>query len=153
MRHDRKESYLTAGEIYDGDGARKFNEDAAQVRASVRKAGRSLGVVLPADVVEDLVQETFLRFLSRRSESEIACLPAYLARIARNATIEWMKWRSAKKRDARLTTSLSSISTIVSPFPNPEEEATCRDLLARELSVRCRRLDRQPKKPERVCRE
>jgi DNA-directed RNA polymerase specialized sigma24 family protein len=147
VRSNRKKPHLTAGEIYDGDGGREFRDDASRVRASVRKTARSLGVVIQADVIEDLVQETFLRFLARRSGKEIACLPAYLARVARNTTIEWLKWRSAQKRDSRLTTSLSEVSTMVSAFPNPEEEAACRDLLADRLA-------RQgTKKPERVCHE
>lgn len=147
MRSARTKPCLSAGEIYDGDGAREFRNDAAQVRASVRKTARSLGVVLQADVIEDLVQETFLRLLARRSGTEIACLPAYLARVARNTTIEWLKWRSAQKRDSRLTTSLSEVSTMVSAFPNPEEEAACRDLVADRLARQGTR------KPERVCRE
>lgn len=147
MRSARTKSYLSAGEIYDGDGAREFNKDAAQVRASVRKAARSLGVVIPADVVEDLVQETFLRIVARRSGDEIACLPAYLARVARNTTIEWLKWRSAQKRDARLTTSLSEVATMVSPYPNPEEEVACRCLIADRLGRQGRKM------PERVSRE
>lgn len=147
MKSNRKKPYLTAGEIYDGDGGREFNKDAAQVRASVRKAARSLGVVIPADAVEDLVQETFLRLVARRSGEEIACMPAYLARVARNTTIEWLKWRSAQKRDARLTTSLSEVATMVSPYPNPEEEAACRDLVADRLARQ------EASKPERVCRE
>lgn len=74
---------LAAGDTYDRDSEGKFSEHEGRVRATVRKTARSLGVVLQEDVIEDLVQETFLNVLARKRAREVACLPAYLSRTAR----------------------------------------------------------------------
>lgn len=130
-------------DIYDGDGAQEFPEHASRVRASVLRTTRSYGAPLQEDRIDDLVQETFLTLLARGSEKEVASVPAYLARIARNVTIDTLRHKSAKKRDEQKTTSLSDASAMPSPAPTPEEEVILRDEFARGVSVIRRLLSSQ----------
>lgn len=121
--------------VYDGDGAKEFPAHESRVRATVLRTTRSFGAALQEDRIDDLVQETFLSLLARGAHKDVIRVPAYLAGIARNVTIDALRHKNAKRRDEQKTTSLSDAAAVPSPAPTPEEEVILRDEFSRGVAV------------------
>ncbi len=92
------------------------------LRQLLAAQAQSYGVPSTKDVVDEVVQETYLRLFQNnrkvlkecRGRSEMA-IKSYLRRVARSALIDWMRSRGAKKRGRDTSISIDK------PDPDADE--------------------------------
>lgn len=99
----------------DADWAPLLRRVEPALRSALVGLGRSYGVRLTRDLLDEVVQETYVRLLQNdrrvlrgcnaRSETRIM---SYLRRVARSALIDWLRARRALKRDRRLELSIDT---------------------------------------------
>lgn len=90
----------------DGDWAPLVQRVEPALRCTLAGLGRSYGLRLTRDLVDEVIQETYLRLLQNnrrvlrgckgRTESTIM---SYLRSVARSALVDWLRARRALKRD------------------------------------------------------
>ncbi|HEX4952666.1 MAG TPA: sigma-70 family RNA polymerase sigma factor [Thermoanaerobaculia bacterium] len=109
------------------------------IRRRIRWTAATWGVCLRADAVDDLAQDLQLRLWERGVPREVEDFPAYVLRAASNLTIDALRRRRAKKREAP-TSPAGKSAVLGPPWPaTPEEMAIGRDCLRQQLAE-CRRL-------------
>ena len=96
-----------------GDWAPLLERVEPALRATLAGLGRSYGLSLSRDLVDEVIQETYVRLLQNdrrvlrgckgRTESTIL---AYLRRVARSTLVDWLRARTALKRDPSSEQSL-----------------------------------------------
>ncbi len=91
----------------DGDWAPLVQRVEPALRCALAALGQSYGLRLTRDLVDEVIQETYVRLLQNnrrvlrgckgRTESTIM---SYLRRVARSALVDWLRARRALKRDS-----------------------------------------------------
>ena len=85
--------------------------DKATMFASLRASlSRSVRRIVPDKEIEDVVQETFLRFCQASDEQEIRSPEAFMFRTARNLALDHVK-----SAEYRLTETLEDYSDFLAP--------------------------------------
>lgn len=104
--------------------------DKATMFASLRASlSRSVRLIVPDKEIEDVVQETFLRFCQASDEQEIRSPEAFMFRTARNLALDHVK-----SAEYRLTETLEDYSDFLAPGLGdaeggpPEQVASQREL-------------------------
>jgi len=111
----------------------------AGIRCKIWWVAHNRGVRLQDDAIDDLVQDLLLRLWQRGTSSAVGDLRAYVLCCAANLTIDSLRRRGAKKREAPDTTNGDG-SVLLPPWPpTPEQTVIGRDELRHQLA-HCRRL-------------
>lgn len=92
----------------------------AVIRRTVAKSAATFGRRLSLECVEDLVQEVFLNLWKSGAEDKLDSLP-YVRRVAANATVDLLRWQSARKRKGRRGMGLELEKMLWRSFRTPEE--------------------------------
>ncbi len=123
------------------------------LRSTVAGLGRSYGVYLNRDLLDEVIQETYVRLLQNdrrvlrgcRGRSETTIL-SYLRRVARSTLIDWLRARRALKRGPAVELSIDALDALdalagdVDGFDVPSRASSPLDALyAQELRRRFRR--------------
>lgn len=128
------------------------------VRGAVAATAERFATRLPAECVEDLLQETFLNLWKSRRERMLDCLP-YVRRSAANAAIDFLRRQGAQKRSLHRHETFDLVRMLWQPPQTPEEILSERQeayrLLAGNPAIRkrVRRLMRQMTKGGARCPE
>ncbi len=91
----------------DADWASLVRRVDPLLRSTLTALARSYGTYLTSDLLDELIQETYLRLLQKdrrglrgcRAKSETT-IRSYLRRVARSTLVDWLRARSALKRGA-----------------------------------------------------
>ncbi|MCY3966667.1 MAG: hypothetical protein OXG83_16730 [Acidobacteria bacterium] len=90
----------------DGDWAPLVQRVEPALRCALAGLGRSYGLRLTRDLLDEVVQETYLRLLQNNRRVLRGCkgrtettIMSYLRRVARSALVDWLRARRALKRD------------------------------------------------------
>lgn len=90
----------------DGDWASLVQRLEPALRRALAGLGRSYGLRLSRDVLDEVVQETYVRLLQNDRRVLRGCkgrtettIMSYLRRVARSALVDWLRARRALKRD------------------------------------------------------
>ena len=120
------------------------------LRSTLAGLGRSYGVYLNRDLLDEVIQETYVRLLQNdrrvlrgcRGQSETTIL-SYLRRVARSTLIDWLRARRALKRGPAIELSIDALGGLaenVDGFDVPSRASSPLDLIyAQELRRRFRR--------------
>lgn len=101
------------------------------LRSTLSGLGRSYGVYLNRDLLDEVIQEMYVRLLQNdrrvlrgcRGRSETTIL-SYLRRVARSTLVDWLRARRALKRGAVVELSIEVLDSLTDP-------ADCFDLAHR----------------------
>lgn len=134
----------------DADWASLIRRVDPMLRSTLAGLGRSYGVYLSRDLLDEVIQETYVRLLQNdrrvlrgcRARSETTIL-SYLRRVARSTLIDWLRARRALKRGPAIELSIEAMDALagdVDGFDVPSRAASPLDsIYARELRRRFRR--------------
>lgn len=91
----------------DADWASLVGRLDPMLRRTVAALGRSYGVYLTRDLLDEVIQETWLRLLQNDRRALRGCrggteatILTYLRRVARSTLVDWLRARAALKRGA-----------------------------------------------------
>ncbi len=134
----------------DADWASLVRRVDPMLRSTLAGLGRSYGVYLNRDLLDEVIQETYVRLLQNdrrvlrgcRGRSETTIL-SYLRRVARSTLIDWLRARRALKRGPAVELSIDALDALagdVDGFDVPSRACSPLDALyAQELRRRFRR--------------
>ncbi len=134
----------------DTDWASLVQRVDPMLRSTLAGLGRSYGVYLNRDLLDEVIQEIYVRLLRNdrrvlrgcRAESETT-IRSYLRRVARSTLIDWLRARRALKRGPAAELSLDVLNGLadeVDGFEVPSRTSSPLDAIyARELRGRFRR--------------
>lgn len=134
----------------DADWATLIRRVDPVLRSTLAGLGRSYGVYLNRDLLDEVIQETYVRLLQNdrrvlrgcRARSETTIL-SYLRRVARSTLIDWLRARRALKRGPAIELSIEAMDALagdVDGFDLPSRSASPLDsIYAQELRRRFRR--------------
>ncbi len=132
----------------DADWASLVRRVDPMLRSTLSGLGRSYGVYLNRDLLDEVIQETWVRLLQNdrrvlrgcRGRSETSIL-TYLRRVARSALIDWLRARRALKRGPAVELSIDALDALAGDgFDVPSRAASPLDALhVQELRRRFRR--------------
>lgn len=120
------------------------------LRSTLSGLGRSYGVYLNRDLLDDVIQETYVRLFQNdrrvlrgcRGRSEMTIL-SYLRRVARSTLIDWLRARRALKRGPAIELSIDALDGLageVDALAVPSRASSPLDAIhAQELRRRFRR--------------
>jgi len=111
----------------------------ARIRSRIWWTARNRGVGLQDDAIDDLTQELLLQLWERGVTSAVGDFPAYVISSAGNLTLDWLRRRRAKKREAPDSANGDGAMLLAPWVPTPEQTAIGRDELRHQLAE-CRRL-------------
>ncbi len=134
----------------DGDWAPLVQRVEPALRRTLVGLGRSYGLQLTRDLVDEVLQETYVRLLQNnrrvlrgckgRTESTIM---SYLRSVARSALVDWLRARQALKRDPAAELSIDFREGSADETDRLELPAAAtspfNDIYVRELRYRFRR--------------
>jgi DNA-directed RNA polymerase specialized sigma24 family protein len=134
----------------DGDWAPLVQRVEPALRCTLAGLGRSYGLRLTRDLVDEVIQETYVRLLQNdrrvlrgckgRTESTIM---SYLRRVARSALVDWLRARRALKRDPASELSIDVPELLADESDRLELPRAAanpfNDIYVRELRYRFRR--------------
>ncbi len=100
----------------DADWASLVHRVDPMLRSTLAGLGRSYGLYLSRDLLDEVIQETYVRLLQNnrkvlrgcRGRSETTIL-AYLRRVARSTLIDWLRARWALKRGPAVELSIDAL--------------------------------------------
>lgn len=134
----------------DADWASLVQRVDPMLRSTLSGLGRSYGVYLNRDLLDEVIQETYVRLLQNdrrvlrgcrgRSETTIR---SYLRRVARSTLIDWLRARRALKRGPAIELSIDALDVLagdVNGFDVPSRASSPLDAIyLQELRRRFRR--------------
>lgn len=100
----------------------------------VRGTARAFGVYLQEEDVEDMTQDVLLRLWERPPRRAAKHRRAYVCRVARNLTVDTLRFQSAAKRSAALTVPPDEASGIGERTADSLTRLIHRDELQQRLS-------------------
>jgi DNA-directed RNA polymerase specialized sigma24 family protein len=107
----------------------------AVIRGSIRRTAARFHQWLSAECVDDLIQEVLLRLLRSGTDEGLLNCPPYLSRVAANVTVDMLRSRGAKKRQAWPTTRLPPRLSPWQHSRTPEEIMLAREEARRVLKT------------------
>ncbi len=107
----------------DADWASLVRRVDPMLRSTLSGLGRSYGVYLNRDLLDEVIQETYVRLLQNdrrvlrgcRGRSETTIL-SYLRRVARSTLIDWLRSRRALKRGRAVELSIDALDVLAGDF-------------------------------------
>jgi RNA polymerase sigma factor (sigma-70 family) len=110
----------------------------AGIRRRIGWTARRQGIRLQDDAIDDLVQELLLQLWQRGASSAVGDFPAYALSSAIHLTIDFLRRRHARKRQAPATTNGEGAPLLPAWPATLEQELLARDELRHRLAA-CRR--------------
>lgn len=134
----------------DGDWTPLVKRVEPALRSTLAGLGRSYGLRLTRDLVDEVVQETYVRLLQNNRRVLRGCkgrtkstIMAYLRSVARSTFVDWLRARRALKRDPAVELSIDFpefLSDESDRLESPRPAASpFNDIYVRELRYRFRR--------------
>jgi DNA-directed RNA polymerase specialized sigma24 family protein len=109
----------------------------AAIRRSIKLTAARFHQWLSLECIEDLMQEVLLRLWRSGAEGRLHDCPAYVRRVAENATIDTLRSEGAKKRRVPTAMLFDPRSSPWRPPHTPEEILIAREEAQRVLATNC----------------
>ncbi len=135
---------------HDGDWAPLVQRVEPALRRTLVALGRSYGLHLTRDLVDEVLQETYVRLLQNNRRVLRGCkgrtkstIMSYLRSVARSALVDWLRARKALKRGASSELSIDLPEILADESDRQEFPRAAanpfNDIYVRELRYRFRR--------------
>lgn len=135
---------------HDGDWTPLVQRVEPALRRTVAALGRSYGQRLTRDLVDEVLQETYVRLLQNNRRVLRGCkgrtkstIMSYLRSVARSALVDWLRARRALKRDSASELSIELPEVLADDSDRLESPRAAanpfNDIYVRELRYRFRR--------------